>query len=62
MVGVNKSVYEEIARKMRELPVDRPDSSYEWDELVEKLVASDDVGLHDIGIKEQNKLKQKHPA
>jgi hypothetical protein len=59
MVGTNKKAYEEIARRMREVPVDEPVSSYEWEELVQKLCASDDDGLHDIGIKELGELEQK---
>jgi hypothetical protein len=59
MGSTNKSPYEEIARKMREVPVDEPVSSYEWEELVQKLCASDDAGLRAIGIIERDKLKQK---
>ena len=59
MVGTNKKVYEEIARKMREVPIDEPVSSYEWEELVQKLCDSDDAGLHSIGIREKEKLKEK---
>ena len=33
--------------------------SYEWEELVEKLCASDDSGLHTIGIEELGKLMLK---
>lgn len=57
---MNKTKYAEIGRKMREIPLDKLDSSYEWEELVEKLCASDDAGLHTIGIEELGKLKHKH--
>lgn len=55
----NKDTYAEIGRKLRELPPEQPEPSYEWEELVENLCASDDSGLHDIGIKELGKLKHK---
>ena len=56
----NKDTYAEIGRKLRELPPEQPEPSYEWEELVENLCSSDDGGLHDIGIKEQDELKQRH--
>ncbi|HXE97607.1 MAG TPA: hypothetical protein VN642_14465 [Dongiaceae bacterium] len=59
-MDVNKA-YEEIARKIREIPADEPVSSYEWEELVQKMCDSDDAGLHDIGIKELGELKRRHP-
>jgi hypothetical protein len=60
-MGMNKPKYAEIGRKMREIPVDTPCSSYEWEELVEKLCASDDAGLHEIGVRELEILRQKCP-
>jgi hypothetical protein len=53
--------YVEIARRIREIPLEKPGSSYEWEELVQKLCASDDVGLHDIGVRELAILRQKCP-
>lgn len=46
---------------MREIPVENPGSSYEWEELVEKLCASDDAGLREIGVRELEILRQKCP-
>lgn len=59
MSGLDKTKYAEIGRKMRGIPPDKPVSSYEWEELVEKLCASDDAWLHDIGIRELGELKIK---
>jgi len=55
---INKEKYAEIARKMRELPLEKHGSSYEWDELVEKLCASSDHGLNLIGIRELELLNR----
>lgn len=57
MMVVNNAKYVEIGRKMRELPPEKSGSSYEWEELVQKLCASVDTELHDIGIKELDELK-----
>ena len=54
-----KAKYAEIGRKIRQIPLEKPELSYEWEELVKKLCASDDAGLHDIGIKELGKLNNK---
>ncbi|MEI6208554.1 MAG: hypothetical protein WCP20_17390 [Desulfuromonadales bacterium] len=59
MTGVNSTKYAEIGRKMRALPLEKHDASYEWEELVQKLCDSGDAGLHEIGIREQGELKQK---
>lgn len=59
MIVINKTKYAEIGRRMRAIPPEKPGSSYEWEELVQKLCVSDDTGLHDIGIKELGELKQK---
>jgi hypothetical protein len=61
MTCVSNAKYVEIARKMREIPLEQPGSSYEWEELVQKLCASDDAGLHDIGVRELEILRQKCP-
>jgi len=57
MIGINKATYAEIGRKLRALPLEKPVLSHEWEELVQKLCASNDTKLHDIGIKELGKLK-----
>lgn len=59
MMVINKTKYAEIGRRMRAIPLEKPGSSYEWEELVQKLCVSDDAGLHDIGIKELGELKHK---
>jgi hypothetical protein len=61
MNEMNTSKYTEIGRKMREIPLEQPGSSYEWEELVQKLCASDDAGLHEIGVRELEILRQKCP-
>jgi hypothetical protein len=58
MKGTKGATYAEIARKIREVPLDKPGSSYEWEELVEKMCASEDTDLQNIGNKEQDILKQ----
>ena len=60
IMAMNKAKYAEIGRKIRALPLEKPDSSYEWEELVQKLCASNDTGLHDIGIRELNNLEIRH--
>lgn len=62
MMVMNKTKYAEIGRKMREIPLETHMSSYEWEELVEKLCASDDAGLRDIGAKELYDLLHRRPA
>jgi hypothetical protein len=54
-------MYEEIAHKIRELPSEEPCSSYEWEELVQKLCVSADAGLRAIGARELDILRQKYP-
>ena len=56
---INKAKYAEIGRQMRALPPDKPGTTYKWEELVNKMCASDDAGLHDIGIKERYELQHK---
>lgn len=48
-------------RKTVETSLDAPGPSYEWEELVQKLCASDDAGLHEIGVGELDLLRQKCP-
>jgi hypothetical protein len=62
MTGINNTIYAAIGRKMRELPLEKLGASYEWEELVQKLCASGDAGLHGIGIRELNELTKKRIA
>jgi hypothetical protein len=61
MTDMDQTKYTEIGRKIREVPLEQPGSSYEWEELVQKLCASDDAGLHEIGVRELELLRQKCP-
>jgi hypothetical protein len=61
MTDMDQTKYAEIGRKIREVPLEQPGSSYEWEELVQKLCASDDAGLHEIGVRELELLRQKCP-
>ena len=56
MIVRNNTKYAEIARKMRELPIEKHGSSYEWEELVQKLCDSGDSELRGIGIRELGEL------
>lgn len=58
---MNKLKYAEQARKIKEIPLEKPCFSYEWEELVQKLCDSDDAGLHGIGVRELELLRQKCP-
>lgn len=60
MLGINKTKYAEIGRKMRELPIEKSAASYEWEELVERMCASGDIRLHDIGNRELDELRRKY--
>jgi hypothetical protein len=51
-------MYAEIGRKMRAIPQEKSDTSHEWEELVEKMCASGDAVLQDIGNKEHDTLNQ----
>jgi hypothetical protein len=61
MTDMDQTKYTEIGRKIREVPLEQPGSSYEWEELVQKLCDSDDAGLHEIGVRELEILRQKCP-
>jgi hypothetical protein len=61
MMVMNKEKYAEIGRKIREIPLEPSSTSYEWEELVQKMYASDDAGLHEIGVRELEILRQKCP-
>ena len=62
MMAMNRTKYAEIGRRMREVPLEQPGSSYEWEELVQKLCASGDAGLRDIGARELYDLLHRRPA
>ena len=62
MIAINKAKYADIARKMRELPLEKHGSSHEWEELIRKLCDSSDEGLRGIGIRESNELRKTHTA
>ena len=57
---MNKIKYAEIGRKIREIPLEKTDTSYEWEELVQKMCASDDADLQEIGNRELAKLTLNH--
>jgi hypothetical protein len=57
---MDKARYSEIGRRMREIPPEKPTLSYEWEELVQRLCASEDEALHDIGLRELGELKRRH--
>lgn len=59
MIAIDKAKYAEIGRQMRALPPEKPGIPYKWEELVNRMCASDDAGLHDVGIKERDELQQK---
>ena len=61
MVEMNKTKYAELGRKIREVPREQPSASYEWEELVQRMCASVDAGLHEIGMRELELLRQKCP-
>lgn len=61
MSSMSKSKYEEIAHRMRDIPPDLPATSYEWEELVQRLCDSEDSGLHEIGVRELELLRRKCP-
>jgi hypothetical protein len=58
MLETGKTKYAEIGRRMREIPLEQPGTSYEWEELVQKFYASDDEGMHNIGVRELKILQQ----
>jgi hypothetical protein len=60
MITINKKKYAEIARKVRELPIEKHGPSHEWEELVRKLCDSSDEGLRGIGVRELSELKMTH--
>lgn len=61
MACMNSGTAGKAMRKTVETLLDPPGPSYEWEELVQKLCASDDAGLHEIGVRELELLRQKCP-
>ncbi|MHB8057393.1 MAG: hypothetical protein ACYDHC_05800 [Desulfuromonadaceae bacterium] len=59
MIAIDKAKYVEIGRQMRALPLEKPATTYKWEELVDRMCASDDAGLRDVGIKERDELQHK---
>lgn len=59
MIVINRTKYAEIGRQIRALPPEKPGTTYKWEELVNKMCASDDAALHDVGIKERDELHRK---
>jgi hypothetical protein len=56
--------YEEIGRRIREIPIDEHIISHEWEELVYKLCAFEDPALQSVGKRELEVLllgKTKYP-
>ena len=58
MISINKKKYAEIARKVRDLPIEKHGPSYEWEELVQKLCDSGDEKLRKVGIRELSELNK----
>jgi hypothetical protein len=55
---VSKNVkYGEISRRISAMPLEKLGSTYQWEELVQRMCASADDELREIGIKEQEELK-----
>ena len=61
MTNAHSIKYAEIGKKLRQLPPESHISSYEWEELVQKLCSSDDDVLREIGVKELYELLHKRP-
>lgn len=59
MESTREATYAEIACRLRNIPLDNPCSSYEWEELVEKLCISEDDELRIIGKLELDSMQQK---
>ena len=57
-MAMNMKKYAEIGRRVKEMPLEKPGSNYKWEELVQKMCISDDDGLHEIGMRELDELKQ----
>lgn len=62
MSSLNMSKYHEIGQRLREIPLETHISSYEWEELVQRLYSSENDGLHEIGARELYELLKKRPA
>jgi hypothetical protein len=59
MAAINFTTYADIGRRLREIPLDTHISSYEWEELVYKMCASQDSALREMGTRELNSLRIK---
>lgn len=57
MKGIKEETYAQIARKVSEIALDNLGSSYEWEELVQRMCDSEDAGLQVIGHKEHDVLE-----
>ena len=60
MVEINRDTYIEIGRTLRRIVTEKSSPNYKWEELVQRMCASSNSALHDIGIKELNELNNKH--
>ena len=60
MAERNISRYTEIGRKIRTIVPDKFSPAYEWEELVQRMCASQDANLRAIGSKEREELKCRH--
>lgn len=61
MACMNSGTAGKAVRKTVDTSLDAPGPSYEWEELVQKLCASNDAALHEIGVRELELLRQKCP-
>lgn len=61
MSNIDKSIYIEIGDRLSEISPERHLSSHEWEEMVQKLCASDDAGLRNVDVKELYDLLNKRP-
>jgi hypothetical protein len=58
MLAINRSKYVEISRRISEMPLEKLGSTYQWEELVQKMCASEDAVLQQIGLQELGELKK----
>lgn len=61
MENTKEARYAEIARRVREMPLEKPGSNHKWEELVNKMCASDNDELYVIGTKEREAMKHTQP-
>ncbi len=60
MAERNISRYIEIGRRVRTIASETLSPKYEWEELVQRMCASQDISLRAIGLKEREELKHRH--